>query len=62
MPRCEIQLLVPHPDRPALLIERDGPTRLPSAGAVEGEYSLPKVLAAIEARLGSMPRSCASHK
>ena len=54
MPRCELVVLVPHPDRPALLTPADDPTRLP-ATALDGEFRLPAALDAIRDLLGTLP-------
>lgn len=48
---CDIVVLVPHPERPALLTTARDATRLPST-AIQGEYSVAAVVTAIETLLG----------
>ncbi len=54
MPRCEIVVLVPHPERPDLLTRADDLASLPTT-VVDGEFQLPAALAAIGDLLGSVP-------
>ena len=51
MPSCEIVLLVPHPDRPALLTRADDRARLPST-EIDGPFAVPAMLDAIATVLG----------
>jgi aminoglycoside phosphotransferase (APT) family kinase protein len=51
MAGCGVVLLVPHPERPALLTRAEEPTRLPGA-EIEGSFTVPAMLEVIDGLLG----------